>query len=271
MFRRAKRAVAKQHKRNAVKNLDTHYVKCTTSLSCNPSQGITVSNYYYQSFLLTAQSGQTFYANNADFMLYKQLYDRYRINRIRVKYTPKANVLDSTLVQAANLTMTGDGMFHTAIDRDGSAPSSIAGLTRYSSYKAYSLHKKWMRSFAVKYPSSVWLDCNDPSGSQSRILDIGLGGGVTVYAENVPEIQGQVSMAPIGDFDLEFDIVFQGKISTKLTGILDQVGNVVGVAIEGSNPVPNFPPSARTNVRGTIDSDTRTQPSLTETLITPNE
>lgn len=270
-YRKAKRVISKQKKSKVKQNLDTHYVKCVTSMSCTPSQGLTVSNYFSQSFLLTATASQTFYANNADFMLYKQMYDRYRVNRVRVKYTPKANVLDSTLIQAANLTMSGDGMFHTCIDRDGSGPAGIAQMTRYASYKPYSLHKKWQRSFGVKYPKSVWLDCNDPTGSQARILDIGLGGGITVYAENVPETLGQVTMAPIGDFDVEFDVVFQGKIATKLTAITDIVGNVIGVAIEGPNPVPTVPPSARTNVRGTINVDTRTTPAYTETLITPNE
>ena len=164
-MKRAKKSMAKSKVRKAKKNMDTFFLRAKSVFTQRPAQGTTVANYIAGGTAL--YSGNLL--DNAEFRLYAGLYDRFRINRCYVTATPKANVFSSAEAQADGLlNLVGDGLIHTVIDRDGPPPMNVARLTRYPSYKAISLLKKWTRRYDVKYPTSVWLDCQDLPGAGCR-------------------------------------------------------------------------------------------------------
>lgn len=143
-LKRAKKIVAKVHKAKAKKNMDTFFFKSKVTAAIIPVQGTTVANYVYNAFTLDPTGPNAAYNNNAEFQLYRSMYDKFRVNSVRVTFTPKANVLD----QANNnndtsLNTTGDGMVHHVVDRDSVAPSNIARLTRYPSYRKTSVLKSF--------------------------------------------------------------------------------------------------------------------------------
>lgn len=253
-MRKAKRMVTKLHKSKAKKNMDTFFLKCKTELNVVPTQGATVANYVYG--LAPLLSGGNL-LNNAEFNLYRIQYDKYRVNSITAKWIPKANVLDQANGQAdGSYNLTGDGAIHTVIDRDGVAPSSTAALSRYPSYKKFSIMKKWSRSYSIKYPMGIWLDCQDPVGNAQVVATLGLGGGITWYAENFLEDNYEVYNEPVAALELSWNIVFQGKTSASLSFATDDTGLVIGVTMTPFQLGTTLPLSTLTNVRGTI-ADTR--------------
>lgn len=96
---KAQKMVTKKRARQAKVNADTHFLKAVSMQNLVPGQAILpgISNYIYVYFSLDPANGASVFTNNADFALYRQLYDRFRINKVTVKLTPKANVLDATL------------------------------------------------------------------------------------------------------------------------------------------------------------------------------
>jgi len=216
---KAKAMVAKSRKQKAKKNMDTFFLKARTEFLAIPQQGVTVSNYLSLFFGLLDPTGYQGVTQNAEFNLYKNLYDKVRINTIKMIVTPKANVLDQGTAQNDNgLTLTGDGLIHTAVDRDGSGPGNVARLTRYPSYHKYSVLKPFTRSYSIKYPMGVWLDCQTPAGF-SMTRELGLKGGITLYAENILEDSAELFNEPWAEITVEHSIVFQGKVSTGLEGV----------------------------------------------------
>lgn len=270
-LRKAKRVLANKKKSMARKNLDTHFLRIRNTSTLTPVQGANTVNYIYQFYTLSTATGISDFVKNADWLLYSKLYDRFRINRMKVNFIPKANMMDFVNAQNNTITQIGDMVCHTALDRDGIAPSSVASLTRYASYKQYSILKPFSRSYAIKYPKNVWLDTTNPAASGDRVQDIGLYGGLTVYAENLPEAFLDVFNDPVYQVEVTYDIVFAGKTNGKLSAVLDNVGNVVGVSVTGPENIVNLAQSPRTNVRGYIQNDTRTVVGNTETIIGPNE
>jgi len=227
---KAKRMVGRRKGAAAKKNLDTFFLRCKTLYNQIPTQGISVSNYVYGASQLLGSN----LLNNAEFNFYRLQYDRFRVNRLRFTCTPKANVLDQLTAQAdTSATLIGDGMIHTAIDRDGLAPSSIALISRYPSYKAFSLLKKWSRTYQVKYPVGVWLDAQNPTDvNKAGLIDsLGLAGGITMYAENLPEDTAEIFNEPFAEIKMEFDVVFQGKTSGSMQFTLDENQKVIGVSL----------------------------------------
>jgi hypothetical protein len=271
-LKRAKAMVEKERKGKAKKNMDTFFFKSKVTAAIIPTQGTFVSNYVYNSFSLDPSGGSAAYNNNAEFQLYRSMYDKFRVNSVRVTFTPKANVLD----QANNnndtsLNTTGDGMVHHVVDRDSVAPSNIARLTRYPSYRKTSVLKKFSRTYSVKYPMGVWIDCDAPS-QFSMIRELGLQGGVTIYAENILEDSGEVYNEPWASVLVEHNIVFQGKTQGKLAGVYDPVTNeLTGVTSVFTSTDPNLTESTLRNIRGTLDADKRltdTAVAITEVAIT---
>ena len=265
---RAKRVVTKQRKQKAKLNMDTYFLKTKSLFNIAPTQGVSVSNYIYNVYTLDPLGVQSQYLNNAEFQLWRLQYDKFRVNSVKVTFTPKSNVLDQVNAQNdALLNVTGDGMIHTCLDRDGSAPSSTAMVSRYPSYKPMSIMKTWSRSYSVKYPTGVWIDCDMPQNFRMG-KELGLTGGITMYAENFLEDNAEIFNEPIAEVKVEYNIVFQGKTSNSLSGVYDDLGNLTGVTINASDPTLWFPLSPLTNVRGLLDADTRTENEITETKIT---
>jgi len=265
---KAKSMVTKSHKKAAKKNMDTFFLKTKSLFNVTPSQGLTTSNYIYSVVGMDPSGINAAYIGNAEFELYRLQYDKFRVNSVTYRCTPKANVLDATNAQKdSDFTLTGDGLCHTCIDRDGPAPSSMAAISRYPSYKSFSLQKKWSRTYSIKYPTGIWIDCQTPS-SFSMIRELGLSGGITIYAENLPEDVSEITNEPWAEVTVEFNIVFQGKQSNKLSGVYDSLGNLTGVTISqiAASEIKAITPLQ--NVRGRLDGDTRTDSDTLETVIT---
>lgn len=271
---KAKKMVAKQRKTKAKKNMDTFFFVSKVTAAITPSQGNIITgpaNYIYNSFTLDPAGNGSAYTNNSEFQLYRSMYDKFRVNSVKVTFTPKSNVLD----QANNnndtaYNTTGDGLVHHVVDRDSVAPSNIARMTRYPSYRKTSVLKKFSRTYSVKYPMGVWIDCDSPTQfAVSR--ELGLQGGVTIYAENILEDSGEVYNEPWASVLVEHRIVFQGKTQGLLKGVYDASNNLVGVTSEFTSNDPNLTESPLLNIRGTLDSDKRltdTATAHTEVAIT---
>lgn len=254
-LKKAAAVVSKNRVKKAKQNMDTFFLKTKTLLTLTPAQGVSVSNYIYGGFVMNPGAGTNFYTNNAEFNLYKLQYDKFRVNSVKLIVRPKANVLDQTNAQNdSNFTLTGDGMIHTCIDRDGLAPSSISVISRYPSYKKYRVDKPFSRSYAIKYPTGVWLDCDDPA-TFSMSKELGLTGGITIYAEDLLEDSREVFNEPWAEVEVQYNIVFQGKTSNKLTGVYNELSELVGVCINKVDVNIMRPLTEPQGIRGTLDAD----------------
>lgn len=263
---KAKRMVTKQRKVKAKKNMDTYFLKTKTLSNVVPIQAILpgVSNYVYLAYNLDPTSSSAQYLSNAEFNLWRLQYDKFRVNTVRIHVKPKANVFDQANAQNdASLNVTGDGLIHTAVDRDSNAPNSIALMSRYPSYKAYSVMKPFTRSYSVKYAPGIWIDCDSPATFELGKA-MGLGGGITIYAENVLEENYEIFNEPWAEITIEYNIVFQGKTSNSLKGVYDDEGNLSGVTIQKIPDTSVLPFSPSVNVRGSLNNDTRTLNEATE-------
>lgn len=266
---KAKRVLAKAKAKKARKGMDTFFQRCRTETTLVPIQGITVSNYIYNYWSLVGQGANSLY-DNAQFQQNAMIYDKYRVNRVKVSFTPKANVLDMYLAnQDTNATLTGSGVVHTCIDRDGAGPSSISQMVQRASYRKYSLLKKWSRSYSIKYPVNTWFDTQSdrygPSNQQQIVQTLGCNGGITIYAEDLLEDSLEIVNEPWAECVIEWDVVFQGRVPPKTSFALDSSGNVLSYTITPNDPAEKKPQSLSTSVRGTIQ-DTR----LTDTVASNN-
>lgn len=239
-MKRAKKAVAKRTKARAKKSMDTFFLQARTTIGIKPVQGATVANYVYQVWALMDATAPWGCTQIPEFNLYRTLYDKVRINSVTVKWTPKANVLGLDAAQNDSaLNVTGDGMLHTCIDRDGSAPSNIAQIRKYGSYKGYSLLKKGVRKYNVTYPPGVWLDCQAIYSDNTFLQRLGVFGGITMYAENVLEDNLEIFNEPWANVEVIYNCVFQGKNSATV-GYDADTGEVTVVP---HTNVPNKTPS----------------------------
>ena len=262
---KAKQVVTKNRKAKAKKNMDTFFLKTKNMVIVTPVQGGTVANYIYAQFTLdpTGQNAQM-YTGNAEFQLYRLQYDKFRVNSVKVTVTPKANVFDqANNNNDAQLNTLGDGLIHTCLDRNSIAPSSRVVISRYPSYRKYSVLKPFSRSYSIKYPTGVWLDCASPN-TFNLATELGLRGGITMYAENILEDNYEVTNEPWATIVVEYNIVFQGKVSNHLVGQYDLSGNLTGVAIQAIKPSDSLALSPLKNIGGTLDQDTRTTSEILE-------
>lgn len=245
----AHKIVTKDNKRKAKKNMDTHFVKVKVSAAFVPVQGIQTSNYIYSTLPLLDFDNQTGYGikNCPEFLLWASMYDKFRINSVKWTVTPKANVFDAANANNdTNYNLTGDGMVHEVIDRDGGAPSNIAVLSKYPSYRKHSLQSKWSREYKVTYPTGIWLDCQNPYDTDMRATfkQLGLNGGLTLYGENLIEDNLEVFNEPWANVLIEYNIVFQGKTLGNIRSIYNpETGAFMGVSVEAPDTTPNAPKS----------------------------
>lgn len=219
VVRRVKKSMAKKTKRKAAKNMDTFFLRTKVLGNILPSQGVTVANYVSSFWKLLDPTSAVGITQNSEFGLYSRIYDRVRINRMRIKITPKANTFDASQAQNdGQLTLTGDGKVHTCVVREPDGFSgSIPRLQRQPSYKGYSLLKTFARKYAIKYPTGVWLDCQNIYSDLTLLQRLGAFGGVGIYAENLPEDFGEIFNEPWAALEITYDCVFQGKISSNLS------------------------------------------------------
>jgi len=255
---KAKKMITKSNKAKAKKNMDTFFLRCRNVITLTPSQGGTVSNYVFQTFSMDPTGvGSLTYVDNAEFNLWKLQYDKFRVNSVTIKVTPKANVLDMANAQNdGSYNTTGDGLWHTCIDRDGKAVSSKSVISRYPSYRKYSVLKGFARTYSIKYPTGIWADCQSP-GSFPLAKELGLSGTINMYAENILEDNYEIVNEPVCTVEVYYNIVFQGKVSTTLSGIYDASGNLTGVSVKAVDTALTLPVTAVSNITGTLGNDTR--------------
>lgn len=236
MARRYRKRVAKKSGKKVRKaakarenNMDDHRMVMKLSGQIIPQQGGNISNLVYtywspSSVLLTPQQSMPFVLG-AEFQLYRNLYDQYRVNSVTLTIIPRATQTDSTVLayNSDNKNITqGKGVFYTVEDRDGIAPGNISALKKYASVKQHKITSRVTRTYLVKYGSNnLFFDCQDPSGLQDIARSLGLNGGITVYAESLPELAGIVITAPWADVEVSYNVTFRGKSIVKLTPNVD--------------------------------------------------
>lgn len=215
----AKKGLAKQKKAKAAKNMDTYFLRTRVLASIVPTQGVTVANYISSFWKLLDPTSVVGITQSSEFGLFKSIYDRVRVNRMRIKITPKANVLDQVQAQDEdNLNVSGDGKVHTAVFREPDGFSaSVPRMQRQPSYRGYSVLKPFTRDYQITYPKGVWLDCQNIYNDETLLRRLGAYGGVGIYAENLLEENLELFNEPWAQVEISYDCVFQGKIVGSLS------------------------------------------------------
>lgn len=250
---KAKQIIRREHKIKAKKNMDNFFFQARTVCMLTPQQGVAVSNFLSWFPRLTDPGSAVGVTQNAEFNLYRTMYDKVRINSIQVTITPKANVLDQTAAQQdGSYTLDGQGVVHTVIDRDSQPPASISRLSRYPSYQKYSVMKKFTRKYSVKYPTGVWLDCQNIYSDTTLMTRLGLSGGIYLYAENFVEDKLELFNEPWAEAEIRYNCVFQGKTSANLN--YDATTGIV--TLKPDQPAQIIPDTPVQVLYGSI-SDTR--------------
>lgn len=264
---KAKRMVTNVRKAKAKRNMDTFFLKARYTGNIVPVQGSLVSNYvYFNPSLVNATDG-TAITNNSEFKLYQAQYDKVRINSMTLKIIPKANVLSQLEAQQDGLVnVTGDGAVHTCIDRDGKVPTNIARVTRYPSYRKYSVLKTFTRTYAVKYPTGVWLDCQNIFEDTTLLNRLGLNGSICIYAESLLEDNAELFNEPWATFELSFNCVFQGKTSASIG-----IDNNGVITITPDSASPTYAPQTYQVLRGSISGDKRVDMSGNLVVVDDND
>lgn len=246
----AKKVVAKQHKKQKKSNSDTFSLTCKSSAIITPTQGVLVSNYFYTTIPLMHPTLYIGVTQNAEFNLYKNMYDQCRINSVLVRVQPKANTLSQVEAQAdATNLVTGDGLVHTVIDRDGMNSANIQLMSRYPSYKKFDQKKPFTRKYSIKWPTGVWLDTANLYEDTSLLKQIGANGGVFLYAENILEDANELINEPFADVHIWYNVVFRGKTQ----GSLSYDTETGAVTVRSLDTLPSLlEPTPLGNFRGTI-------------------
>lgn len=245
--RKAKRQIARKKKVQASHNKDTFFLKAKMEAVLTPSQGVTVSNYLsWFPQLLNATSAYGI-ANNPEFQFWSKLYDQVRVNSMTIRVVPKANVLDQTNAQNdGTYRVTGDGLIHHVIDRDGAGPQNVSLLQRYSSYRKSSVLKPWTRSYGIKYPTDIWLDTSNIFEDESLLKRLGANGGIYVYAENILEDLGELLNEPYAAVYITYNCVFRGKTMGAMT--FNEDGSVTLRSNDTLTRAPDTEPEVITGV-----------------------
>lgn len=245
---KAKKVVAKAKRRMVKKNMDTFYLRPKFNFVSIPTQGVATSNYIYAFFPLLSPTLAVGVTQNAEFNLYRSMYDRVRINSVKVTVTPKANVFSQDAAQNDGaLTLTGDGMIHHVVDRDGTGPTNVSQLQRYGSYRKTSCMKKFSRSYSITYPTGVWLDCQNIYDDTTLLTRLGATGGITFYGENLVEDRAEIWNEPWADVVIEYGCVFQGKTVGQIS-----LNNDGSISVKHAEATPLLTPSPIGNISGSF-------------------
>lgn len=225
-MKKAMKRVAKRKAKMARKAKDTFFLRTRATATITPLQGATVANYVSQFWKLLDQFSSVGVTQVSEFQLFASLYDRVRVNRIRVRVVPKANTLDQQNVQNdTDLNVSGDGKVHTIVCNEAEAYSqSIARLQRSTGYRAYSVLKPMYRTYGITYPKGVWLNAQNIYEDTTLISRLGGTGGIGIYAENILEDKSEVFNEPWAAVEVTYDCVFQGKIGPALK--MDESGRI---------------------------------------------
>ena len=245
-FKRSKKT--SKRRRMNWSNKDTFSVQLRSTGTIVPTQGIVAANYFYTTIPLMGTTIDIGVTQNAEFKLYKNMYDQVRINSVHIKVTPKANVLSqSEATNDAALNLKGDGIVHTVIDRDNLPSTQVSRLIRYPSYKAYSVMKTFTRDYAITWGRDEWLDTEDLYADMNYLRRMGALGGIYLYAENLLENGGELLNEPWGQIEVTYGVVFRGKVQSSLA--VNEAGDVT----VGKPGTTETPPTPLINLMGTIN------------------
>lgn len=241
-FKKAQRKVERAQRKKAKSNKDTHSLKLVREFLVPAAPGTVsgVTNYVgtYQPLAIADGSPGSVWTW-PEFQLYKQMYDRVRINSVNLQWIPKANVFDAeTAMGSTTIEVNGDMNFHTVIDQDSRAPTNIPSLQRYSSYKKFHMLRKWSRTMRMTYPKNYWINCQNGLSDTNTLQSIGGCSYITAYAENLPLPLQNPVYNDVGTFKITFNVVFQGKIIPAVS-----VNDDGGVTIYSTHQVYSAPPS----------------------------
>ena len=250
-FASAKKVIRQVDKRKRKSNSDTFTLVCKTQANIVPAQGVLVANSFFTTVPLMDPVLSIGVTQNAEFNLYKNMYDQVRINSVMIKITPKANVLDQAVQQNDLYNSSGDGMVHSVIDRDGSPPQSKNVFQRYPSYKKYSVFKPFTRKYNVKWPTGVWLDTQNIYEDTTLLKRLGCTGGIYLYAENILEDVGELLNEPFADIQIWYGVVFRGKVQGSLVYDVE----TGGVTVLSADALPPGTMTPLSNIRGSTIYD----------------
>lgn len=222
-------------------NMDDHTVVHKLAGSITPLQGATVSNYIYSywtpGITATPAQGQSNpLIGSSEFQLYRNLYDQFRVNRVTLRIIPRANVADQTTLIAQNDSGSitqGKGVYYTVEDRDGIAPGYVGSMNKYASVKVTRLTSRLTRSYAPNNTKSTWFDCQDPAGLDQLQRSIGMRGGITIYAESLPEVTNAVLNSVWADVEVLYSVTYRGKAMVNL--MVNEDGSVTAAPADDAN------------------------------------
>lgn len=240
-MKKAKTQLARRKKTAAKKNMDTFFLRSRVTGSLIPTQGVAVANYVSLFFKLLDAGSAVGVTQSTEFLLFKNIYDQVRINRMTVKVIPKANTLDQVQAQDEGaVNVSGDGKVHTCVLRDDSNyAANVARFVRQPSYKAYSVLKPFIRSYSVKWPTGVWLDTQTIYSDTTLLQRLGTFGGVGIYAENLIEENGEIFNEPWAALEITYDCVFRGKTGSSLSYDAETGEVCVAAPTAFVNPTPS--------------------------------
>jgi len=215
-MRKSKKSPLSKAKKSA--NLDVYKFQIKQSFTLTPTQGATVSNYFNVMVSpapgdgIGAQSGAL--KVSTEFALYRQMFDQFRVLGVTMKVMPKVTVSETaamTLASGTDMTV-GKCVYYTIIDRDGTVPSSISAINKYSSRKVHKTTSSVTRSYNVNYEGkNTWFDCQNVNDMPDIQKSLGLWGGISVYAESLPEQTGTLFNLPWADVEIVYRLAFRGK------------------------------------------------------------
>lgn len=197
----------------AKKGEDIHYQNFKISSKLIPTQAVTQSNYMKYMFSPFSVEGSFLLRDLAEFRVFTNMYDRYRITGVNVRVIPR--ITQTTQQVIGGNDNDGTGVFYTAIDRDSVCPSSINAMKRYKSCRVHKQTASMTRGYNVKYPKEFWMDTRldvnpgESSPFYTNARQIGLTGGITLYGENFTERSGQVLNYVFADVEVTYKCVFQ--------------------------------------------------------------
>lgn len=252
---RKRKGAKKTLRRKRLANKDVLNRVFTSSFNLTPAQGVSVANYVYWTQPIWNYANNVDVTRNTEFLLHAMQYDRWRINAIKMSVYPKANVMElATAQNDGSYNVVGDGRCHTVVDRDGNGPNNISQMQRYASYKSHSILKPFSRTYSVKYPADSWLDCQALKIAETFDMrnQIGLAGGITLYAENFLEDNYEAFNEPWANIEVKYFCSFQGKTMANVTVSVDEDGQPSEVIMRPFVYNVNKPLSVPVNVKGTI-------------------
>jgi len=262
--RKPKRRVAKKTRRSNKKanNLETYNRTIKLTSAVTPAQGATVSNYV--NIFLSPNPGTPGnitcpLSKSPEFNLYAQMYDQFRIHSVTMRLKPRYTMTELTAFQSsvdqlAGGLSVGKAVYYSVEDRDGLAPATINTLKKYSSVRTHRIDKPMTRKYGVKYEGAAsWFDCQAPDQLTDVQKALGIFGGITVYAESLPEVFMTIVNKVWADIEVSYNVTFRGKALVAIA--LGQDGSVTlsQTPLETQEAVQVFESSDTTHRIGSVD------------------